>query len=171
MTVAAGMGSHQSPAAITDEWLTPPEILAALGAFDLDPCAPHESRRPWAMAAKHYDQEQDGLSQPWHGRVWLNPPYGRETGKWLRRLAEHGDGIALIFARTETDMFFQHVWDRADAVLFLRGRLHFHYVDGRRAPNNGGAPSCLVAYGDRNVGSLAASGLAGQLVQLRRAVA
>ncbi|MCY1363126.1 phage N-6-adenine-methyltransferase [compost metagenome] len=161
-----GMGGHHSPIMLKDEWLTPPEILRALGGFDLDPCAPHAARRPWEMAARHYSLEDNGLAQPWDGRVWLNPPYGRETARWLDRLADHGDGVALIFARTETDMFFRHVWGRADAVLFLRGRLHFHHADGKRAGANAGAPSCLVAYGRRNADQLANCGLDGHLVEV-----
>lgn len=56
---------------------------------------------------------EGGLESPWIDRVWLNPPYGRETGLWLRTLAAHGSGIALVFARTETEMFHQHAGDRA----------------------------------------------------------
>ena len=81
-----------------DEWLTPPEIIKALGSFELDPCSP--INRPWDTAAKHYTIEDNGLSLPWHGRVWMNPPYGDATEMWMQRLAEHGNGIALIFART-----------------------------------------------------------------------
>jgi hypothetical protein len=103
-----GMSSHQSAAMKSDEWLTPPEIMAKLGSFDLDPCAP--VRRPWDTALWHYDVNDDGLSMPWHGRVWLNPPFGREAVKWLRRLKDHGNGIALIPARTETAMFYECVW-------------------------------------------------------------
>jgi len=161
------MSGHQSPVMGTDEWLTPPEILAALGPFDLDPCSPHESRRPWATAAKHYCKEDDGLSQEWHGRVWMNPPFGREATKWMRKLAAHGNGIALIPARTETAMFFESVWGAADAVLFLQGRPHFHRADGSRAAFNSGAPICLVAYGLANVAALERSGL-GQLVPVLR---
>lgn len=163
----SGMGGHQSASAMKDEWLTPPNILSALGGFDLDPCAPDPTTRPWATAALHYCANDNGLQTPWSGRVWLNPPYGRETGVWLEKLADHGDGVALIFARTETDMFFRHVWEKADAVLFLRGRLHFHHVDGSRAAANAGAPSCLVAYGANNVATLVDSGLAGHVVRLR----
>jgi len=148
-----------------DEWLTPPEIIRACGHFDLDPCAPIV--RPWPTADRHYTIEDDGLVQPWAGRVWLNPPYGRETGKWLQKLAEHGNGIALTFARTETNMFFSTVWDRADAILFLRGRLRFHRVDGTLAPDTAAAPSCLIAYGEPNVAALQAAGLKGKLVTLR----
>src|SRR5690606_26178062 len=110
-------------------------------------------------AAAHYTILDDGLKQPWHGRVWCNPPYGLEAAKWLDRLADHGDGIALIFARTETVMFFEHVWAKATALLFIRGRLHFHHVNGQRANANSGAPSVLVAYGERNAAALRNSGV------------
>jgi hypothetical protein len=163
------MGGHHSAAMLKDEWLTPPEIIRSLGHFDLDPCAPASGRRPWETARRHYSVEDDGLSQPWHGRVWCNPPYGLEAARWLARLADHGDGIALIFARTETAMFFEHVWQKADAVLFIRGRLHFHHVSGARAAANSGAPSVLVAYGNRNVHALKASRIEGVLIDLRMA--
>ena len=129
-----------------DEWLTPPEILSALGFFELDPCAPRH--RPWETAGTHLFE--GGLELPWHGRVWLNPPFGLEAIKWLRRLVQHGDGIALIPARTETRMFYECVWNVADEVCFIKGRPHFHYVDGTRAKANSGAPICLVAYGEHN---------------------
>ncbi len=144
----SGMGSHQSAAMLKDEWLTPPEIIKALGPFDLDPCAP--INRPWDTAERHFSVHNNGLAQAWEGRVWCNPPYGREAEQWLARCADHGDCIALIFARTETRMFFERVWACASAVFFFYGRLHFHHVDGRRAEANAGAPSCLVAYGDNN---------------------
>jgi hypothetical protein len=149
-----------------DEWLTPPEILRALGPFDLDPCAP--IKRPWDMAARHYTVLDLGLMQPWSGRVWCNPPYGAETGEWLARLADHGDGIALVFARTETRMFFAEVWPKADAVLFIEGRLHFHHVDGTRASVNSGGPSMLIAYGQRNADVLRDCGIAGQYFRMER---
>lgn len=151
------LSGHQSARMKNDEWLTPPEIMAPLGAFDLDPCAP--INRPWATASIHYTINDNGLVQPWHGRVWCNPPFGREAVKWLRRMVEHRNGIALIPARTETAMFYETVWGAADAVLFIQGRPHFHYADGRRAPFNSGAPICLVAYGIQNVSALVNSGL------------
>lgn len=152
-----GMSSHQSACMKNDEWLTPPEILRALGSFDLDPCSP--INRPWPTASNHFDVTDDGLSKPWFGRVWCNPPFGREAVHWLERMKAHGNGVALIPARTETVMFYKTVWGHADAVLFLRGRPHFHYVDGRRAPFNSGAPIALVAYGSANLRALENSGL------------
>lgn len=152
-----GLSAHQSPVMQNDEWLTPPDIMAKLGTFDLDPCSP--INRPWPTASRHYTIEDDGLSQPWAGRVWCNPPFGREAVKWMRKMVSHGDGIVLIPARTETAMFYETVWGVADAVLFIKGRPHFHRVDGVRASFNSGAPICLVAYGKRNAQALLASGL------------
>lgn len=151
------MSSHQSPVMISDEWLTPPEIMAKLGAFDLDPCSP--LNRPWDTARRHFTVADDGLGKEWFGRVWMNPPFGREATRWMKKMADHGNGIALIPARTETAMFYESVWSRADAVLFIKGRPHFHRVDGTRASFNSGAPICLVAYGQRNHAELLKSGL------------
>lgn len=142
-----------------DEWLTPPDILQKLGEFDLDPCEPMHNIRPWDTAKAHYCKADNGLLQQWHGRVWLNPPFGRVAINWMLKMAKHGNGIALIPARTETAMFYETVWGRADAILFVKGRPHFHYVDGKRAPFNSGAPICLVAYGAKNVIILEQSGL------------
>lgn len=163
------LSGHQSARMLNDEWLTPPEIIKACGEFDLDPCAPIV--RPWDTARQHFTVQDDGLAQQWHGRVWCNPPFGREAIKWLRRMVQHGNGIALIPARTETVMFYETVWGGADAVLFMQGRPHFHYVDGRRASANSGAPICLVAYGLHNVLALERSGLGYVAPIMRKAAA
>ena len=148
----------------TDVWLTPPYILEAVGPFDLDPCASVD--RPWDTAAKHFTIEDDGLAQEWTGRIWCNPPYGPPMAKWLQRLAAHpGGGMALIFARTETKAFFDHVWDKADAILFLKGRIRFYKPDGTLG-GTAGSPSVLIAYGDSEVTRLETCGLAGKLVYL-----
>jgi hypothetical protein len=152
------------PVADTHEWLTPPEIIRALGEFDIDPCSP--IARPWDTAARHFTADDDGLAQVWNGRVWMNPPYGQHTEKWLAKLAQHGDGIALVFARTETKMFFDHVWPKAHALLFLKGRPHFHRPCGTRANGNSGGPVVLIAYGARNVIALERCGLPGHFVNL-----
>lgn len=174
-----GMGSHQSAAADKDSWLTPPEIIKALGAFDLDPCMC--LNRPWDTAKRHLTIVENGLLQPWEGRVWMNPPYGGPdmVGPWMRRMVQHGRGTALIFARTETAVFFETVWRAAHAVLFFEGRLHFHhglrtfvpavgkwFEVGERARANAGAPSCLVAYGEDDARTLETCGIAGQFVAL-----
>lgn len=157
--IGAGLGGHQSARIKNDEWLTPPWLVQSLGVFDLDPCAP--IKRPWETALKHYTREDDGLAKAWLGRVWLNPPYGTETGKWMERMAEHGNGIALIFARTDTDAWMESVWPHAAAVLFIHRRLTFHTVDGQPGEHNGGAPSALIAYGHANAAVLLSCGIKG----------
>ena len=134
-----------------DNWLTPPNILSPLGPFDLDPCAP--VNRPWDMAARHYTVADNGLSKPWAGRIWLNPPYGSETFKWVERLAAHGSGLALIFARTETRGFHSAVWDKAHSIFFFKGRLRFYRIDGSQA-RGANAPSCLVSYSDADTNAI-----------------
>ncbi len=146
-----------------DEWLTPPYIIKALGSFDLDPCSP--INRPWDTAKNHYTVLDDGLRLPWDGRVWLNPPYGRETFNWIARLSEHKNGIALIFARTETKGFHEYIWDRAYSVFFFKGRLKFYHVDGTRGAS-ANAPSCLVTYSFEDNLAIKRSGLKGKCVCL-----
>lgn len=129
-----------------DEWLTPCWVLNMLGQFSLDPCSP--VTRPWSTASRHYTIMDDGLSRTWDGRVWLNPPYGNETLKWMRRMKEHNHGTALIFARTETRTWHECVFRHATGLLFLKGRLRFCNVDGTLGPTSAVAPSCLIAYGN-----------------------
>ena len=162
----------------TNEWLTPPSIIAALGEFDLDPCAPRKETRPWDMAKKHYTGARDlfdgpadierqcGLRTPWQGRVWLNPPYGDEVYPWLEKLSEHKSGIAMIFARTDTKGFHDYVWKRAKAVFFFDNRISFHRIDGTQG-TNAGAPSCLISYSDFDNDAIGNSKLSGYLVKLR----
>jgi hypothetical protein len=160
----ANLGNEKTVAG-TDVWLTPPHVIEALGEFDLDPCA--SLNRPWDTAKHHYTIETDGLVSPWFGRVWCNPPYGPAMPPFLKKMVEHGDGIVLIFARTETKAFFEYVWDKADAILFLKGRLKFHTPDGGLG-GTAGSPSVLIAYGEENVKALETCGLPGKLVYLRR---
>jgi hypothetical protein len=160
-----GIGSHTAPyRGHSDDWITPPEIVTALGDFDLDPCACNP--QPFETARLMIQPPDDGLSRPWMGRVWLNPPYGPDTAKWLQRLSQHDDGIALIFARTETKMFFEWVWSKANSLLFIEGRLYFYRPDGVQAAHNSGGPSVLIAYGYYNGLRLKNSGIPGKYVSL-----
>ena len=143
----------------------PPELIKQLGEFDLDPCSP--ITRPWDTAKKHYSELEDGLKQEWEGRVFCNPPYGDKAKHWLLKCAEHGNCIALTFARTETKMFFESVWDKATAVLFIKGRLSFYYVTGKKGAC-AGAPSVLIAYGEENAMLLKNSGIKGQFLRIER---
>lgn len=149
----------------TDRWLTPLWIIEALGHFDLDPAgAPNHHTADVVITP----ESGDGLADDWVGRVWLNPPYGSATAVWLQRLKQHGHGTALIFARTETKMFFDHVWGAASAVLFLRGRLTFLRPDLSSPPGNSGATSVLIAYGSSDAEALRVSDLPGAYVDLSR---
>lgn len=175
----SGIGGHHSHKAGTVEWLTPPEVISALGPFDLDPCAPPV--QPYPTAARTFTARENGLLQKWNGRTWMNPPYANGViEKWLARMAEHDNGTALLFARTETDAFFRYVWERASALLFMRGRINFYvgepYVDektgkryevGDRAKGNAGAPTVLCAYGATDADVLAACKIDGAFVPLR----
>ena len=144
-------------------WLTPPEIVDALGMFDLDPCgAPGH-----VLAGETYLPEngQDGLSLPWFGRVWLNPPYGDEAAPFINRLAEHGDGILLYFVRTDTKLFHDAIFGKADAALFLRGRLRFWDKDLVPSSSNANAASVLVAFGELNAQILKSCNIPGKFVR------
>lgn len=169
--MSRAIGGHQSAAPLTTTWLTPPHVQPALGgwsSFHLDPCAA-PAPRPWPTAqVMNAEADGDGLAMQWDGRVWLNPPYtSSEIGAWLEKMADHGKGTALIFARTETAVFQAQVWERASGLLFLAGRLHFHDAQGVRAKANAGAPSVLCAYGPEDMDRLAASDLPGAFVPLR----
>lgn len=143
-------------------WLTPPFVVESLGVFDLDPCgAPgHELAKQTFIP----ERNEDGLALPWEGRVWLNPPYGTEAGAFISKLAEHGDGVLLYFARTDTHVFHEYIFNMADAAFFLRGRLQFLGADGEIAGSSN-APSVLFAYGENNVAALEACGLEGKFVR------
>jgi hypothetical protein len=156
-----GIGGHQS---VNNEWLTPKRIIDALGPFDLDPCAP--VIRPWETAKFYWTINENGLLAPWGGFTWLNPPYGKFTSKWLARMAIHNDGIVLIFARTETDMFFKYVWNKASCILFLKGRITFHDINGKKALANSGAPSVLIGYGMEAFARLQDCKLKGKFIDL-----
>jgi hypothetical protein len=159
-----GMGSHQSAKMLKDEWLTPPEIIDQLGPFDLDPCSP--INRPWNTAKKHYTVEENGLLMPWDGFVWCNPPYGKQTSCWLDKMSMHDNGIVLIFARTETKMFFKYIWPLAESLFFIEGRIYFFHLDGTVAKINSGAPSVLVAYGPEADERLIRCAIRGRYVKL-----
>ena len=149
----------------TSNWLSPPDLVKRLGHFDLDPCG--TPGMPWKLADRIYTPPQDGLALPWDTerpcRVWCNPPYGAHVGSWARRMSEHGNGVLLIFGRTETQAWQQQIWPFADGVLFPQGRVRFCLPSGERA-EGGTAPSSLVAYGQGNVDALVNSGIAGALV-------
>lgn len=106
-----------------DTTLTPLEMIRAIGEFDFDPCGVHG--HPTAKQVVVWPD--DGLAVPWHGIVWCNPPYS-DPLPWMRRMAEHGNGVALVLASTDT-AWFQELALTAEHYLFLRGRPAFHRLD------------------------------------------
>jgi hypothetical protein len=117
----------------------------------------------WRTATTTYFlPDHDGLSEPWNGRVFCNPPYGPNVGAWANRMSEHGNGIMLIFLRTDTATWQQDILPFADATLLLAGRLRFFLPSGERG-KSGTAPSALLAYGQSNIEALRNAGIAGAL--------
>lgn len=157
-----------------DTWLTPRFLIDAFDMprlADVDPCSP--STRPWPTAKRHITKAENGLAHEWNPRhfYFVNPPYGTACAEWLRRAADHGNGLALIFARTETKMFHECVWSHphTTAVLFFEGRLRFATIEGQEA-GSAGAPSVLVSYGpearDALVTVVGTGGVRGRIVLL-----
>ena len=126
------------------EWETPQDLFDLLNkefGFQLDVCASAGN----AKCLLYYDRETDGLAQDWRGRCWMNPPYGREIGKWVakaRHTAEDTGAtvVCLLPARTDTAWWWDHVVH--GEVRFLRGRLRFVGAEGS-AP----FPSAVVIFG------------------------
>ncbi len=161
--------THESAKNESKEWYTPVEIFNALGIeFNLDPCSPGAKICSWIPAKVHYTINDNGLMLVWRGNVWLNPPYGSDTPIWLHKLDWHGEGIALVFARTDVNWFHRYI-PNADAICFIKGRVKFvpaddaleyicdNYVLTKKA--GAGAGSMLVAYGKGNAQALKDSGL------------
>lgn len=163
------------------EWWTPPRIFEALGVdFDLDPCAPPGGVKQdmpdgseWRLpAARSFSIADDGLSQPWEGRVWLNPPYGKHAKEWVGRLIEHGNGIALVFLRCDAK-WAQRALKASDAVCLIAGRLSFiegnkeerekrERAEGKtpsRPAHNAANGSMLLAYGEECAEAVRSCGL------------
>ena len=166
MSKKDGFGHEKPHEGETNDWITPKWVIDAFDKysgdkgmfFDLDPCI--SQTQPRLTARDGYNQSQDGLAQNWYGTVWCNPPYGSNVGKWANKISNHGNGIMLIFARTETEVWFDNIFSTASAYLFLKGRIVFHLPDGSLPRNSkgrvasAGAPSVFVAWGEESASVL-----------------
>jgi DNA N-6-adenine-methyltransferase (Dam) len=154
------MAEHEPSIGATSDWYTPPIYFEKLGlTFDLDPCSPGSGH--WVPARKIYTKEDDGLSQPWHGLVFMNPPHGkgrRLAVPWLRKFFDHGNGVAICRAYTSCDYWHALVWPRAELLCFPRGKIKFIRPDGSigEAPGHG---SVFIAAGDVARAALRQSGI------------
>jgi site-specific DNA-methyltransferase (adenine-specific) len=128
-----------------DEWETPPELMAAIearyGKFDLDVAATAAT----AKAPRFFTKEDDALMQPWTGKnVWMNPPYGRGIGAWIRKAVEAVLSgrvqhlVALLPANTSTK-WFAEAFREADDIRFLTGRVSFLLAGMPHRGNTGGS--------------------------------
>src|SRR5215831_1175734 len=121
------MAEHEPSIGATSDWYTPPEIFAALDlTFDLDPCSPGRGLG-FVPAQRIYTKADDGLHQPWHGLVFMNPPFGERRGQvpWLQKFFAHGNGIALVAARTSADWFHEVLVPRAELLCFPNCKTKF----------------------------------------------
>jgi hypothetical protein len=136
----------------SSDWYTPRFIFDAMAVgFDLDVAAPREG--PRYVPCKEW-LSTGGLSLPWRGFVFMNPPYGPRNGiaPWLDRFFSHGWGVALTPDRTSAP-WWQDACRKADAVLFIAGKVKFERPDGSvgESPGNG---SVLMAAGSSGVFAL-----------------
>ncbi|MCC8036137.1 MAG: phage N-6-adenine-methyltransferase [Rikenellaceae bacterium] len=153
--------------AISDEWYTPPEIIRSLGEFDLDPASCKEAYDLNHSAKEIYTKEDNGLVLPWHGRIWLNPPYSNPLiQRFLEKMSLHNKGIALTFSKIEAKWFHDIVLAHATAIKFLYDRVRFLRADGTRGlqPRNG---SMLIAYGNEDAEILSANTIKGKFINLK----
>lgn len=141
MKRAGNIGVHFSSK--SDLWETPLEffkVLDAEFAFTTDVCALPEN----AKCTHYYTPEVDGLAQDWGGVCWMNPPYGREIGRWVRKAHESAPAgatvVCLLPARTDTGWWHHHVM-QAHEFRLVRGRLKFG-----GSKNSAPFPSAVVVF-------------------------
>lgn len=126
------------------EWETPQPIFDFINKewhFDVDVCALPEN----AKCDTYYTPDQDGLKQIWLGACWMNPPYGRDIAKWMRKAyntakSNHGSVVALVHARTDTKWWHDYAM-KATYIIFIKGRLKFGNAEAS-CP----FPSCFVIF-------------------------
>ena len=121
---------------VNNAWCTPQNFFDKLNEefnFTLDPCATEKSKK----CEKFFTVDQDGLKQDWGGqRCFVNPPYGRQVGKWVKKCYEESRKpdtlvVLLIPSRTDTRYFHDYIFGKAE-VRFIKGRLTFWDMDGKK---------------------------------------
>lgn len=135
----------------TDEWSTPQNLFDELNSefhFDLDVCATKDN----AKCKKFFTKKENGLNQEWNGVVWMNPPYGREIEKWIKKCSEYNNiAVALLPARTDTKWFHDYIYHKSQ-IRFIKGRLKFG-----NCKNSAPFPSMIVIFNKRRKAKYAES--------------
>jgi phage N-6-adenine-methyltransferase len=121
-------------------WGTPIELFRQLDNefhFNTDVCAVASN----AKCSLYYSPKQNGLEQEWRGVCFMNPPYGRQIGKWVKKASESKATVVMLLpARTDTKWFHDYIYKKTE-VRFIKGRLKFG--DGK---NSAPFPSMVVVF-------------------------
>lgn len=136
-----------------DDYYTPGWVFEKMGlTFDLDVCAPPGGIE-WVPAKRYYTKADDGLLQPWEGRVWMNPPYSQAT-PWVNKFIEHGHGVTLIIHAKSA--WHPKLWAAADGAV-----VPYDYFDFVGGPNGGSiyAPVWFAAFGEECVEAISRLGV------------
>lgn len=150
----------------SDEWYTPQEFIETLGHFDTDPCSPANPLHRTADIM--YTKQDDGLIQHWEGRVWLNPPYSTPLlQQFLKKMAEHRNGIALIIPKFGSRTFRELIFPYCEGLFVLEKRIRFFNSEWvqQTSPIS---TNILVAYGQDNVEAILRSGHKGTMLYTKR---
>ena len=132
-----------------NNWETPRKFFNELDQkynFNLDVASDGKN----AKTKKYYTEEEDGLKQKWEGRVFCNPPYGREIKHWIEKAYNESKKdyneliVLLIPARTDTKYWHDYIFNKASEIIFIKGRLKFE-INGI-STNPAPFPSALVIY-------------------------
>lgn len=150
-----------------NSWLTPREMAQHFQA-DIDPACP--PNMPWQTGRVMFTEKENGLVQPWPQNqfVFMNPPYNRQEdgtslGDWIKKLAEQGNGVALVFANTDCRWFHDQVFNHPNCtgVLWLKGRVKFQNLLGETLAQR--KSSAMIAYGQEAITRIKAGLEAGVL--------
>lgn len=145
MNTQTALFTAEQQRSTSDDFYTPAWLFDLMGiTFDLDVASPPDGL-PWIPAASRFTMADDGLVQPWTGRVWMNPPYSKAT-PWVRKFIEHRNGICLV-PMAKSQWFFD-LWATADGMAtyprtfdFVNGSIAYAVVFAAFGPE------CVEAIG------------------------
>lgn len=153
MTEQMGLLAVPQTARTGNDFYTPPGLFLALGIkFDVDVCAP-PGGVPWIPATRYLTLEDDGLSQKWIGRVWMNPPFSKPA-PWVQRFLLHGNGIALL--PQAKSRWYRWLWESEAALVSIAET--FGFIRPGPGVNDIASPLVLAAMGDKSVAAIARLG-------------